>query len=753
MMLPPYEFVIVGAGLAGATAAETLRHEGAKGRILLISDEAHWPYQRPPLSKRFLTEGKAPTPVALFSEATVRELDIELRLSTRVSSLDRLAHTLCTHRGESVGYSKLLIATGATPVRLDLPGSDLPGVHYLHSLSDAQALRTSIDMSRRAVVIGGSFIGLEVASSLRRRGLQVTLLERDELFGQLKTPLISRFFQRCFGEQGVEVLVGETAVSFLGHERVEAVVTAGGRTLPCDMVVIGAGVVPSLGFLQGGDLATDQGVVVDRFLQSQDPDVFAAGDVAYFFDPVIGHHHRVEHWDNAVKQGRLAARNMLGKRQPYHEVSYFYSQVFDLSFNLLGEIEASYERIDRGSLQDKSFAAFYLGDDVPRALFSLGRPTQEARLVETLIKHHVNLRASKSSLSDPQATLKTIPNQTLLILQGGGSFGAFECGAVKALVEANICPDIVAGVSIGAFNGAIIASHPGHSVAALEAFWHDVSIPGVMAPDESMRRLLTSAQIAWWGVPQFFGPRWLQAPTTRDEFPIHWTSLYDTAPMRKLLLKYVDFSRLKSSPVRLLVSAVEIESSELVLFDSYVDELTPEHILASASLPPAFPWTSVNGRHYWDGGIVSNSPLERAMERCGSAGKRVFIIDLFPGERRHMPNNLLEVISRRNEIVYSERIRNDLLTRQTVRDFQSLVQELMAELPAESAQRLRHQPRFIQLMGEEAPTVITRIVREGCENEPSSPEFDFSSQTLQQLIAAGYRMARHAVKSSSQSTR
>ena len=747
-MLPPYEFVIVGAGLAGTTAAETLRHEGALGRILLISGEAHWPYQRPPLSKRFLTEDISPKPVALLSEATVRELDIELRLSTRVSSLDVTGHTLRTQQGESVGYRKLLIATGSTPVRLQLPGGHLPGVHYLHSLADAQALRSSLESAKQAVVIGGSFIGLEVASSLKRRGLGVTILERDELFGQLKTPLISSFFQRCFADQGVEVLVGEMPVAFRGDQRVDAVMTQGGRHLPCDMVVIGAGVVPATDFLQGSGLATHQGVAVDRFLQSHDPDVFAAGDMAYFFDPVVGHHHRVEHWDNAVKQGRLAARNMLGKRLPYEEVSYFYSQIFDNSFNLLGEIEASYERIDRGSLQEKSFAAFYLSDDVPRALFSLGRPTQEARLVETLIKHRVNLRVSKATLSDPQATLQKIPNQTLLILQGGGAFGAFECGAVKALVEAHICPDIVAGVSIGAFNGAIIASHPDRPVAALEAFWQELSTPGAMVPDESMRRLLASGQIACWGVPQFFGPRWLQVPATQDQWPLHWTSLYDTSPMRKLLLKYVDFARLKSSPIRLLVSAVEIESSELVLFDSYVDDLTPEHILASGSLPPAFPWTSVNGRHYWDGGIVSNSPLERAMERCGSAGKRVFIIDLFPGERRLLPTNLLEVMSRRDEIVYAERIRNDVQTRQTVRDFQSLVQELMTELPLESAQRLRHQPRFIQLMGEEAPTVITRIVREGGENEPSSPEYDFSCQTIKHLIEAGYRMGRLAVASS-----
>ena len=745
---PHYEFVIVGAGLAGATAAETLRHEGAQGRILLLSEEAHWPYQRPPLSKRFLTDENSPAPVALFSEATVRDLRIELRLSTRVASLDAPSHTLHTEAAEAIGYQKLLIATGATPLPLNIDGANLPGVHYLHSLSDALAIRSSVESARRVVVIGGSFIGLEVASSLRRRGLEVTILERDDLFGQFKTPLISSYFQNCFKQRGVEVLLGETPAKFRGRQRVEAVLTHSGRQLPCDMVVIGAGVIPATGFLRGCGLEMDQGIVVDRFLQSSHPDVFAAGDVANFFDPVIGRHHRVEHWDNAVKQGRLAARNMLGKRQPYEEVSYFYSQIFENSFNLLGEIEHSHERIDRGSLQERSFAAFYLRDDVPRALFSLGRPTQETRLVESLIKYHVNLRTSKTSLSDPLATLKKIPNQTILILQGGGALGAFECGAVKALVEARICPDIVAGVSIGAFNGAIIASHPGNPVAALEAFWGELSSSGVMVPDESMRRLLACGQVASWGVPQFFRPRWLEAPITHDQWPVNWTSLYDTSPMRQLLLKYVDFDRLKSSPVRLLVSAVEIESSELVLFDSYVDDLTPEHILASGSLPPAFPWTAIKGRHYWDGGIVSNSPLERVMERCGSSGKRVFIIDLFPGKRRLMPNNLFEVMARRDEIVYCERIRNDVHTQQMVRDFQSLVQEVMAELPAESVQRLRHQPRYIQMMGEEAPTIITRIVREGSENEPSSREYDFSRQTLSELMGTGYEMARLALSSS-----
>jgi NTE family protein len=232
------------------------------------------------------------------------------------------------------------------------------------------------------------------------------------------------------------------------------------------------------------------------------------------------------------------------------------------------------------------------------------------------------------------------------------------------------------------------------------------------------------------------------------QWPQNWTSLYDTQAMRALLLKHIDFARLQASPVRLMVSAVDIDSSELVVFDSYVDELTVDHIMASASLPPAFPWTTIAGRHYWDGGIVSNSPLERVIERCGSAGKRVFVIDLFPGRARKLPSNLLEVALRRDEIVYSERLRNDAQARRRVDDFQKLVTELMSELPPDAAARQRQQPRYIQLMGQDAPMTITRIVREGSEADPPSLDFDFSSATLMHMKDTGYRMARKAIRGS-----
>lgn len=230
-----------------------------------------------------------------------------------------------------------------------------------------------------------------------------------------------------------------------------------------------------------------------------------------------------------------------------------------------------------------------------------------------------------------------------------------------------------------------------------------------------------------------------------EQLPNRWFSLYDTSPAIKLLEKYVDFSRLKSSPIRLLVSAVDVQTSELVVFDSYVDDMTPEHIVASGSLPPGFPWTTIVDRHYWDGGIISNTPLDLVVERCGSAGKRVFVMDLFPSQRNILPDNMSEVMARQSEILYSERIRNDFKTRALVRDFRKLVEEIVDELPAASAARIRNRPHFIQMMGEDAPMTIIRIIREHSEDEPSSKGYDFSRQTIEQLKQSGYCMTRKAL--------
>ena len=327
------------------------------------------------------------------------------------------------------------------------------------------------------------------------------------------------------------------------------------------------------------------------------------------------------------------------------------------------------------------------------------------------------------------------------------ALGAFECGVVKALEEQGIYPDIVAGVSIGAFNAAVIAGNPKNPSAALEDFWHELEVvtPGI--PDETLRRILSSWTSLAFGSPKFFHPKWFTPPWGFNQLPLNWTSFYDPSPVRKLLAKYTDFSRLRTSPIRLIVSAVNVETAQLEIFDSYVDDLAPDHILASGSLPPGFPWTTIDGKHYWDAGIVSNSPLEDVIERCGPAGKRIFIVDLFP-DKKELPANIIEVMSRRDEIVYSERIRNDVRTRNLLHDFRRLVEEILVEVPPERLVQIKQRPRYIQLMGDIAPTSITRVVREMAETEPLSKDYDFSALSIEMHKQSGYTATLKALNCS-----
>jgi len=745
MTIRNFDYVIIGGGLAGTTAAESLRNEGAKGSIAIVSNEERYPYQRPPLSKRSLQGEDAPQPRYILDASLFDSLDITVLLHSPVKSIDSSKHLIEIDAENTIRYKKLLIASGSKPVALNVPGSDLEGIHYLHSFSDVESIHAGLTKDLSVVVVGGSFIGLEVAASLSQKGVRVTLIERETLLSQLKIPEVSNYFVDLFKRHGVQVVTHDSPTQFAGNNKVQEVLTAQGKRYPCEMVIVGAGVVPDVGFLEGSGIKFDDGVLVDQFLQSNRANIFAAGDVANFYDPIFGCRQRIQHWDNAIKQGRVAAKNMLGKKVAYEEVPYFYSDVFHISFNLLGLEQEPCERISRGSLESGSFALFFLRNDIPVALFSLGRPSEETKVMEALIKHKVNLGEVKSKLGDPHFSLSHIPTQNIFILQGGGAFGAFECGAIHALTEASILPNIVAGVSIGAFNGAIIAGNPHNPAEALEAFWAELMVSTPPAASESLRQLQACNQIATFGVPNFFQPRWLMPFAGLNQMPSQWTNLYDTAPMKKLLEKYVDFRKLKSSPIRLLISAVDIETSELVIFDSYERDLGPEHIMASGSLPPAFPWTTIDGRHYWDGGIVSNSPLERVIDRCGSEGKRVYIIDLFPGERASLPDNLLDVMSRRDEILYSERIRTDLRTKDMIRSFQSLVDEMLSEMPPEKVNQIKHRPGYIQLVADELPMKITRILRNPGEDEVHSKDYDFSEVTIRKLQRMGYDATMKAI--------
>ena len=735
------EFLLLGGGLASATAAETLREQGATERILIVSNEPVPPYERPPLSKRYLLGKATADTLEVLSLERYRELGIDLLLETSVTSIDPLNHTVATDRGELIGYRKLLIATGARANRLEVPGSGLDGIFRLRTLADADALRTSAATARRALIVGGSFLGMEVAATLSELGLSVTIIDQEaRLFSKLETAEVSAFLLDLFTRRNVKVRLSEAVASFEGDDRVRGIVTDRGAKIACDLVVLSVGVTPNIELLDGSGIDCGDGILVNRQLQSSDPDVFAAGDVANVYDPGLGRHSRVEHWDSAVKQGRTAARNMLGQRRIYDELSYFYFEVFDFSFEVLQSRITATEKIARGDMAKGSYALFYLRDNILRGLFSMGRPAQETRATEALIRYRVNLKGETAKLADPAFTLTTIPNQTVLILQGGGAMGAFECGVAKALEERGIVPDIVAGVSIGAFNGAIIAANPGCATVALKSFWEELTVRSGDFGGSRFDDAMTSWQTLALGSPNFFIPRWLQPIWSPEQFPYRWTSLYDTAPMKELIERYVDFSKLKNGPIRLLVSAVNVETAELEVFDSYADDLTAEHILASGSLPPSFPWTTINGRHYWDGGIVSNSPLDLVTERCGAAGKRVFVVDLYPSVRP-LPKNLMEVSARRDEIVYSERIRRDAFARDVARDYGRLVEELLEEIDPTRAEMMRQRPRFIQLMGEIAPPDIVRIVRDPDEDETLGRDYDFSQKAVKRNRDLGYAAA------------
>ena len=739
------DFLLVGGGPASATAADTLRAEGAEGTILIITAESRLPYCRPPLSKQFLLGTQTQDQLNIFSEADYKRRRIELLLGTHALAVKPKSQMVQTDRAGSFHYDKLLIATGSRPNRLDVPGDELPGVYYPRTLADAEALKEAADRAKHAVVVGGSFIGMELASSLVQKGVSVTLIaKQNALFDRLQTPVLSAFFLQYFRKRGVKIIFEDSVSEFYGKRRIQGVITQAGRNLPCDLVAVGIGVTPNTEFLNRSGIIIDNGIVVDQYLQSNKAHIFAAGDVANFFDPVFGIHWRLDHWDNAVKQGRLAAKNMLGLRQAYNECSYFFSDIFDLSFEFFGYLKEIDEWIERGSLKDKSFALFYLRDSLPMALFTIGRPPQETKTTESLIRNRVNLETLKDKLSDPDYPLEDIPAQTVLILQGGGAMGAFECGVVKALEEMEIYPDIVAGVSIGAFNAAIIAGNPRHASTALDAFWNDLARDTPDVSDEVLRRVISSSYSLLFGTPQFFQPRWFMPILDPNSLPTNWKSFYDPSPVKDLLRKYIDFTELKASPVRLLVNAVNVETAELETFDSHVDDLTPDHILASGSLPPGFPWVKVDGKYYWDGGIVSNSPLDQVVEHCGATGKRVFIVDLYPS-RKPLPKNIMGVIARRDEIIYSEKIRKDVRTRDLIHDIHRLTEEILNSVEPMTAGQIKQRPHYIQVMGNLAPMMITRIVNESGMDDLQAKDYDFSRKSIEELKQEGYQMTIKAL--------
>lgn len=403
-------FVIVGASLAGGSAAATLRDEGFDGDITLIGREPQPPYERPPLSKEYL-RGEQP-----FEESLVRppgyyaDNGIEARLGVDARGVDPGAHVVELADGNRVPYDKILIATGSRNRRFPIPGLDLEGIYDLRTVEDCDRIRKEIAPGRRAAVVGMGFIGSEVASSLRQMGVEVVAVEGSKFpLARVLGEEVGRIMERIHRDHGVEMIFEDSVSGFEGTGRVERIVTKGGRRIDCDFAVVGVGVEPVTDIVTDSSVDIDNGIVVDEYCRTNVEGVFAAGDVTNHYHPVFRQRMRVEHWHNALNQGAAAARNMMGRTSVYDEIHWFWSDQYDHNIQYAGFHRDWDQLVVRGSLQDRDFIAFYVKDAIVVAAAGMNRG-RDIRRATQLIRQ--GTAADPTQLADDDLDLRKLAGVT-----------------------------------------------------------------------------------------------------------------------------------------------------------------------------------------------------------------------------------------------------------------------------------------------------------------------------------------------------
>lgn len=388
---------IIGASLAGAKAAEAARDAGFDGRIVLVGDEAGPPYERPPLSKAVLRGEKDAGTARVHPEGFYEAHHIEL-VNDRADTLDPASRTIGLAGGETVNFDTAVLATGASPRRLPIPGTDLAGVHYLRTIDDSEHLRDAIRAATRVVVIGAGWVGSEVAASARQMGAEVVLVDPAPVpLQRVLGDDIGAVFARLHTDNGVHLRLGTGVAELRGTETVEAVVLGDGRVEAADVVVVGVGVAPRIELAEAAGLAVDNGILVDEHLATALPGIYAAGDVANAFHPHYGKHLRVEHWANALDQGTTAGRNAVGHKDVYRRMPYFFSDQYDLGMEYVGHGQPGDAVAIRGDLEAREFIAFWHRDgkvtaamnvnvwnvvDDLKAIITASRPIDPARLAD-----------------------------------------------------------------------------------------------------------------------------------------------------------------------------------------------------------------------------------------------------------------------------------------------------------------------------------------------------------------------------------
>ncbi|MFG6199827.1 NAD(P)/FAD-dependent oxidoreductase [Nonomuraea sp. JJY05] len=400
-MPPPATFVIAGGGLAAAKAAEAVRAEGFDGAIVLVGREPHLPYERPPLSKAYLQGGDERQKIFVHDAGWYHDHAVDLRTGVAVTEIDRTAHQVTLSDGERLHYDKLLLATGARPRRLTVPGHDRDNVLYLRTVDDSDRLRATLSAATRIAVVGAGWIGLETAAAARAAGVEVTVVEqeRQPLLGVLG-PELGAVFAGLHRDHGVDLRLGA---------RLAAVTEAGvrladGTRIDADAVVAGIGAVPDADLAAAARLTVGNGVKTTADLRTSDPDIFAAGDVANAYHPRLGRHLRVEHWANALNQPAVAARAMLGRQAAYDELPYFYTDQYDLGMEYFGHVPPglAHDVVIRGDLAKREFLAFWLRDDTVIASMNVNIWDQTDQL-KALVQ--AASPVDRAALADPAAPL------------------------------------------------------------------------------------------------------------------------------------------------------------------------------------------------------------------------------------------------------------------------------------------------------------------------------------------------------------
>lgn len=395
--------VIVGAGHAAGQAAASLRQEGYEGEIVIIGDEQHIPYQRPPLSKQYLSGEQTVDRVYLRPAKFYQDRNVVLRTGTRVEAIDTAAKTVTTDAGETIPYEKLLLATGGRPRRLTIPGSDLQGIHYLRGIDDVDGIRQEMAPGKKLVIVGGGYIGLEVAAVAVTAGLEVHVLEMEQrILQRVTTERMSAYYQQLHESRGVHIHCRAAVTGFAGSTRVEAVL-CGDQAYPADIVIVGIGIIPNTEVAAAAGIACDNGIVVDDHCRTSAPDVFAAGDCSNHPNPLLQRRLRLESVPNAMEQARVATANMCGGDKIYASIPWFWSDQYELKLQMVGFSADGDTQAIRGNIESNQFAVFYLKDGAVVAVDAVNSP-KEFMICKQLIGKQVDPRV----LEDPHADLKTL---------------------------------------------------------------------------------------------------------------------------------------------------------------------------------------------------------------------------------------------------------------------------------------------------------------------------------------------------------